>query len=256
VAEKLIKFRLALIVFGLAATVLLSFSGINRERLAHRKVSGDSSTIPGLAPNATGSATPISTYANIYAQLRLENAGLEEAAFELALKGWEKLKAAHQLANGSLLSIADFSQPSTQKRLYILDMENHKLLYQTYVAHGRNSGKEQALNFSNMPSSNKSSPGFYRTENTYYGNNGFSLRLAGLERGINDNAESRAIVMHGADYVNEANIRNRGYLGRSQGCPAIPVKLTRPIINTIKNGSCLFIYAPITQYAQKSDLVR
>nr|WP_214460496.1 murein L,D-transpeptidase catalytic domain family protein [Flavihumibacter fluvii] len=235
--------------------MLLSFSGIRKGNLGDRTDHIGDSSVAETGNLPTGTAIEISTYKNIYTQLNLESAGLEIAAFELALKGWEKLKASKLLNNETLLTIADFSQPSTQKRLYIIDMTKRKLLYNTYVAHGRNSGKEQAVNFSNSPSSNKSSPGFYRTENTYYGNNGYSLRLEGLEKGINDNAETRAIVMHGADYVNESIIRNKGYLGRSQGCPAIPTKLTRPIINTIKNGSCLFIYAPATYYAERSDLI-
>ena len=255
-AQKLIKYRPTLFFLILITTVLLSFSKIHNKANKKLALSGYNSSITGSATVVTGSANTISAYSNLYTQLGLEQAGLEGTAFDLALKGWQKLMATNQLNKPSLLTIADFSQPSTQKRLYIIDMVRRKLLYHTYVAHGRNSGKEQATNFSNSPSSNKSSPGFYRTEKTYYGNNGFSLKLEGLEKGINDNAESRAIVMHGAGYVNESMIKSKGYLGRSQGCPAIPLKLTRPIINTIKNGSCLFIYTPTTQYAQQSDLIR
>ncbi len=193
---------------------------------------------------------------NLYHFLGLDSLGLGQKAYELAVHGWEKLKENGQISRTSIMTIADFSQPSAQKRLYVIDMESGKLLYNTYVAHGRNSGRELATNYSNRPSSYQSSPGFYRTEDSYYGSNGYSLRLEGLEKGINDNADRRAIVVHGAPYVNENFIRQQGYIGRSQGCPAIPVELARPIINTIKGGSCLFIYAPVPTYAQRSRLIR
>ncbi|KYP12962.1 MAG: hypothetical protein A1D16_07850 [Flavihumibacter sp. CACIAM 22H1] len=198
----------------------------------------------------------IGVWISVYHGLKLDSLGLSTEAFEQAMKGWEKLKKKGSLSNETILTIADFSQPSTSKRLYVLDVEKNQLLFHTYVAHGRNSGKEQAVSYSNRAKSHMSSPGFYRTESTYYGNNGYSLKLAGLEKGINDNALRRAIVIHGADYVSESLIESQGYLGRSYGCPAIPTYLTRPIINTIKNGTCLFIHAPITYYAQRSSLIR
>lgn len=250
------KYRVIGVIVVVLAVALWSFTSFGNERNSHT-INGYSVTAePGGNDSADlGTAYHESYSTLLYSSLNLGQAGLSETAFNLALKGWEKLKADHQLPNTSLLTIADFSQPSTQKRLYVIDLENRSLLFHTYVAHGRNSGREQALKFSNRPRSNQSSPGFYRTENTYYGNNGYSLRLEGLEKGINDNAESRAIVMHGADYVNENMIQSLGYIGRSQGCPAIPTRMTRPIINTIKNGSCLFIYAPVTQYAQRSPIL-
>ncbi|GAO41074.1 murein L,D-transpeptidase catalytic domain family protein [Flavihumibacter petaseus] len=192
----------------------------------------------------------------LYDLLSLDSLGLQKQAFELAVRGWEKLKQQGQISRDAIMTIADFSQPSARKRLYVLDLESGKLLYNTYVAHGRNSGREMASSYSNRPSSYKSSPGFYRTEETYYGSNGYSLRLEGLEKGINDNADRRAIVMHGAPYVNEKFISQQGFIGRSQGCPAIPQNMARPIINAIKGGSCLFIYSPAPVYAQQSQLVR
>ncbi len=182
--------------------------------------------------------------------------GLSKQAFIEGLKGYNYLLSEGKLNNDNILSIVDFSLPSTQKRLFIIDLENHKLLFNTYVAHGRNSGKEYAKHFSNMPRSNMSSLGFYVTLNTYYGDNGLSLRLQGEEKGINDNAESRAIVIHPADYVSENTVKSLGYLGRSLGCPAIPKKVAEPIIQTIKEGSCFFVYCKNQKYISRSPLLQ
>ncbi|MGK2863672.1 MAG: murein L,D-transpeptidase catalytic domain family protein [Chitinophagaceae bacterium] len=193
---------------------------------------------------------------SVYDSLELNLSGLSRQAFDFAKIGWDKLRSDGKLDNQSVLSIVDFSQASDKKRLYVLDMENYKVLYNTWVAHGKNSGKEWASDFSNKPSSYKSSPGFYITGLTYNGSNGYSLKLDGIESGINDNAFQRAIVMHGADYVNESFINSRGYIGRSQGCPAVPVKEARPIINTIKNGACLYIHAPASKYLSRSLMLK
>jgi L,D-transpeptidase catalytic domain len=167
----------------------------------------------------------------------------------------EKLTEQGKLNNNSILAIADFSLPSTQKRLFVLDLKNYKVLFNTFVAHGKNSGREWANSFSNQPSSLKSSPGFYITHETYNGDNGYSLRLEGIEKGINDNAYEREIVMHGADYVNQSFANAKGYIGRSWGCPAVPVAEAIPIINTIKDGNCLFIYSPDQGYLSHSPVL-
>ena len=192
---------------------------------------------------------------SVYDSLKLDVAGLSRQAFDFARNGWEKLKSQGKLLNESVITIVDFSQPSTHKRLYVLDMDNYRVLYNTLVAHGRNSGKANATLFSNKMSSYKSSPGFYITGNTYNGSNGYSLRLNGIEKGINDNALSRAIVMHGADYVNESYIASQGYIGRSQGCPAVPVKNGKTIISTLKKGSMLYIYRPDQKYLARSVML-
>lgn len=192
----------------------------------------------------------------LYDSLQLDTLGLSKEAFIDALKGFDYLRSIGKLANDNVLTIADFSLPSNQKRLFVIDMDTYKVLYNTYVAHGRNSGKEFANRFSNSPRSNMSSLGFYVTQNTYFGENGFSLRLQGEEKGINDNAEKRAIVIHCADYVSEKWIRDLGYIGRSLGCPALPRKFAKPIIETIKDGSCFFIYSPIKKYISKSELLQ
>ena len=192
---------------------------------------------------------------SVYDSLRLNLEGLNRKAFELAQQGFEKLKEQGAVLNDNIISIIDFSLPSTEKRLYVVDMRNYQVLYKTYVAHGRNSGALMANSFSNAPSSNKSSLGFYKTLGTYIGKHGYSLKLEGLERGINDNAYNRAIVMHGADYVNPSYIPKLGYIGRSQGCPAVSNREATPIINTIKDGSCLFIYSPNEFYQQHSSVI-
>ena len=133
---------------------------------------------------------------------------------------------------------------SNTKRLWIIDLSTNTVLYNSLVAHGRNTGNEFATAFSNASESYKSSLGFYATGEVYQGKHGLSLRLDGLEQGVNDNARARAVVMHGADYVAESFIKNNSRLGRSLGCPAIPMNMTKEIINTIKDKSCLYIYHP------------
>jgi hypothetical protein len=168
--------------------------------------------------------------------------GLSIQAFEKALEGFESRRGRLQFNREDVLSIIDFTLPSTHKRLFILDLLQGKLMYQTLVAHGKGSGFILPEYFSNRPGSWQSSPGFYRTAGTYQGKNGLSLTLCGLDKGLNDRAEERAVVMHGADYVSENFVKQRGYLGRSWGCPAVPRELTSAIIHDIKGGSCLYIH--------------
>jgi L,D-transpeptidase-like protein len=210
-------------------------------------------TVSSLSVNDFVSSIPSAV--SVYDSLRLNLAGLNRTAFELAQQGFEKLKEQGTILNDNIISIIDFSLPSTEKRLYVVDLKNYQVLYKTYVAHGRNSGTVMANSFSNNPSSFKSSLGFYKTLGTYVGKHGYSLKLQGLEEGINDKALERAIVMHGADYVNPSYIPKLGYIGRSQGCPAVSAREATPIINTIKNGSCLFIYSPNGAYQQHSSIL-
>ena len=139
--------------------------------------------------------------------------------------------------------------------MYIIDIENHKLVFHTYVAHGLNSGEEFATKFSNIPESLQSSLGFYITSSTYSGEHGYSLRIIGVDPGFNDNALKRNIVLHGADYVNEARAKSGTFMGRSFGCPAVPLKEAAKIITTIKNGSCFFIYNPAKNYLNNSKIL-
>jgi hypothetical protein len=192
---------------------------------------------------------------NLFDSLQLQKMGLNRQVFDFALKGFNYMSRMGLIKKSSILSIVDFSKSSSEKRLYIIDLQKVKVLYKTYVAHGSKSGKEFASQFSNSISSNQSSLGFYETLDTYIGGNGYSLRLQGLETGFNDNANKRAIVLHGAPYVDERLVKLQGYIGRSWGCPAVPPALHRAIIDKIKNGSCLFIYSPNIQYLTHSKIL-
>jgi hypothetical protein len=207
-----------------------------------------------LPPLPMPAPAPKPAMPSAYDSLQLEVKGLSEEAYDYAKKGFTKLVETGRLVNDSIISIIDFTQSSAKKRLFILDLKHYKILFNTFVAHGRNTGQEWATSFSNQPSSYKSSPGFYVTGETYSGNHGLSLKLDGIERGINDRARDRAIVLHGAQYVNDAWVDMRGYIGRSEGCPAVPENLSAPIINQIKNGTCLFIYHP--SYINRSSLLK
>jgi len=211
-------------------------------------------TIKNNSKSLIDSSNLLHTVASVYDSLHLNLSGLSQQAYDFAKKGFDKLIAEGKLLNDSLIAVIDFSMPSKEKRMFILDTKNYKVLFQTLVAHGRNTGREWAEAFSNSASSYKSSPGFYITRETYEGKNGYSLKLEGIEKGINDNAYERGIVIHGAAYVNEDLAKSQGYIGRSQGCPAVPVSLSAKIINAIKNGTCVFIYHP--SYLQQSQILR
>jgi len=172
-------------------------------------------------------------------------------AFEEAYTGYTQVKSLHK----DIITLIDFTKPSTEERLFVLDMMQRKILYSSHVSHGRNSGENYATSFSNITGSYKSSLGFYLTENTYQGKNGYSLVLDGLEKGINDRAKERAIVIHGAPYSNPSVIKYTGRLGRSQGCPALPEAVSKTIINTIKDGSLVYIYADNKNYSLKSSIL-
>ncbi len=188
---------------------------------------------------------------SLYEELHLSTI-LKYEAFEQAMQGYSALN----FKNKDIITIIDFTLPSTDKRMYVIDLKNKKLLYHTIVSHGRNSGEKFATAFSNKHGSFQSSLGFYSTAGTYQGGNGYSLRLNGLEDGINDQALARAIVMHGADYCSQDIIRSTGRLGRSYGCPALPRELNKPIINTIKNGTMMFIYAGNKDYLASSKVIK
>jgi hypothetical protein len=193
---------------------------------------------------------------DIYSFLNLSQYGLSNEAYQLAIKGFNKLKESGQLLNSSILTIIDFSQSSTKKRMYVIDLYKKALLFNTYVAHGRNTGEEFADRFSNIPGTFQSSLGFYLTENMAIGSKvGLSLILKGLEKGINDKAQEREIIIHGADYATEDFIHKNGRLGRSYGCPSLPPDLIKPVAETIKEGTCLFIYHHDDNYIHKSSVL-
>lgn len=209
-------------------------------------------------PKLIASNTAINMTAKIemvYYSLDSRNFVLPQiACFKKAMEGFYALKQKGQIQK-DILTVIDFSLSSTKKRLWVIDLSSNTVLYNSLVSHGMNSGGEFAKSFSNSPSSNKSSLGFYTTGETYNGKHGLSLKLDGQERGINSNARSRAVVMHGAAYANPSILKSQGFLGRSQGCPAIPENLKKKIIQTIKGKSCIFIYHPSRSYEIASKLV-
>jgi hypothetical protein len=197
----------------------------------------------------------LATAASIYEEMSLEDSGLSRHAFECAWTGYYKLKKKGLLKRTNVLSICDFSQSSSNQRLYVIDVRNRRMLYRTYVAHGINSGQEYASAFSNKMESCKSSLGFYITTGTYRGFNGLSLRIEGVDKGFNDNAARRAIVIHGASYVSTRILKKYGVMGTTFGCPAIPDEMSTQIIPVVKNGTCFFIYYPSKKYLSGSQVL-
>jgi len=191
----------------------------------------------------------------VYDELQLSSIGLSEKAFSCAYKGYQYLVKKQRLANAGILAICDFSQSSNNKRLYVLDLVNNKVLLTSYVAHGRGSGSEYAMHFSNRSRSHQSSLGFYITSSTYYGEHGLSLRLQGLEPGFNNLAMKRNIVIHGAAYISNEYLNTNKFMGRSYGCPAVPKDDCCEIIDLLKNGSCFFVYHPTKRYLQTSKIL-
>jgi hypothetical protein len=190
---------------------------------------------------------------NIYNELKGADKKPEYEVFRKALIGFYHLQVINKLSkDNEILTIVDFSKSSNTERLWVIDLKEKKIMFNTLVAHGRNTGDEYAANFSNLPNSFMSSIGFYVTGEIYTGKHGLSLRLDGQEKEFNSQARNRAVVMHGADYVSEDFIKRAGRLGRSLGCPAIPVSLHKEIIQTLANKTCLFVYHPDKNYAAKS----
>lgn len=191
----------------------------------------------------------------VYKDTKLDSAGLEYEIYKKAMIGFYNLERENQI-NKPVLSVVDFRKPSTDERLWVIDVDKRKLLYNSLVAHGRNTGENKAEDFSNLANSNKSSIGFYVTQNLYQGKHGLSLVIDGMEKGWNDSAKSRSIVIHGADYVSEEFVEDIGRLGRSQGCPAVPQAICEGLVCTICDRSVLFIYYPDEKYLSESEYLK
>jgi len=203
-------------------------------------------------PQAAEKKTAHDSDFNLWNDCQLENV-MSYSLFRNALTGYRHIS---HLEKKDIITIIDFSKPSSENRFFVVDLKNRKLLFSCLVAHGKNSGDLYAASFSNEENSLKSSLGFFITGETYYGANGYSLKLDGIENGINNKAREREIVIHGADYVCQSFIARYGRIGRSWGCPALPEELAGKIINTISNGSCLFIYADDKFYLEHSVLIQ
>ena len=185
----------------------------------------------------------------VYQQAGLKSRGLDYPVFRNAYIGFLNMKNKNLTsASRSVLTVVDFTKSSSAKRMWIIDLDARKLLINTLVAHGRNTGNVTADKFSNQPNSYMSSLGFYLTDATYYGKHGLSLRLSGMDEKYNSNAMARAIVVHGADYATDAFIKQYGRLGRSLGCPAVPREISKDVIETIKNKTVLYIHGNEKNY--------
>jgi hypothetical protein len=180
---------------------------------------------------------------------------LEPTVFDLALNAASCAVRAGKVANPRTLTVIDYSRPSSRERLWVIDLTTRELLYEELVAHGQGSGLATATTFSNEPDTHRTSLGLFKTLDTYVGRNGYSLRLDGLDAGINDRARERAIVMHGAPYVSEQFVRANGRLGRSWGCPAIRNDIAREMIDRVKGGGLVFAYYPDAKWLKTSKFL-
>jgi len=220
---------------------------------------GNANAAEAGAYNPTGATDPRYNQFSAAIEEIYKEAGLyekmDQEVFELSIIGYYNLKKRNLLKKHTPITIIDYRKPSAVERLHVIDLESRSVLYSSLVAHGKNSGDEQAQFFSNEPGSCKSSIGFYVTAGTYTGKHGYSLKLKGVDAPFNTNAKCRRIVIHGADYVSKKHIEKNGKLGRSWGCPALPKKLSKEIIEVIKDGSCLFIYFDDKSYRKKSQLL-
>ena len=207
--------------------------------------------LAGLVGRASSPADTISTSARAFAGTR----SLDTTVLRLALGAAACARSAGAISKDRLLTVIDYSKPSTEPRLWVLDLEREQVLFEELVAHGRGSGDNYATRFSNADGSHQTSLGLFRTADTYVGGNGYSLRLDGLEAGFNDRARERAIVMHGAPYVSVLNVATVGRLGRSHGCPALRPAIARTVIDTIKQGSLVFAYYPDKQWLRGSHFL-
>jgi hypothetical protein len=204
------------------------------------------------APSPSSQPSPVS---DLVGALSLQAPTLDRHVLTLATEALQCARHRGQVAGDARLSVIDYSRPSTERRLWVFDLKQQRLLFQEWVAHGRATGDNVATKFSNVDGSNMSSIGAFAAEETYTGHNGYSLRLKGLEPGFNDRARDRAIVIHGAAYVNESIIQSQGRLGRSLGCPAVRPAIAHQLIDTIRDGSLVFAYYPDSNWLHHSQLL-
>ena len=207
--------------------------------------------ILGLSASVICKAKAVSYQHQSSVEVFAKKADLNPKVLNLALKAHTNAKR-KGITKSNLMTVIDYSLPSTQKRLWVIDIDKNKVVYHTHVAHGSGSGDKYSRSFSNHHNTHKSSIGLFVTGSTYQGKHGRSLNLHGLEQGINNNAYARRIVIHSAKYVGEHIVQRQGRLGRSHGCPALSPKVADPIINTIKNGVLLFSYYPEPTWLKNS----
>jgi hypothetical protein len=239
--------KLRLPVTLLALVAALPFANVSEIRTAD--AASVPASLPAVAPEAVTPAPEAVTEAAPAVTAPVTTAfahgvpGLSPKVLSLALDAVSAARARGISGRDDLLTVIDYSLPSTQPRLWVLDLAHGKVLYHELVAHGSGSGENYATRFSNVNDSRQTSLGLFLTGGTYEGGNGYSLKLQGLDRGFNDRAEERHIVMHGAWYVSPEQIRSQGRLGRSWGCPALSQEIAPAVIDTIKGGSFVFSYS-------------
>ena len=244
---RIVRLIAVLALIGVPAAVLTDRTAEARvDRGSAAPVAAPASTVAAETSTATVSALDPAAWQDV------EVGGIDARVFETALKAAATAIERGDVADPGTLTVIDFSQPSTKRRMWVYDLRARTLLFDELVSHGRGSGLAQATTFSNVPESNRSSLGLYRTAETYIGKHGYSLRIDGLEPGINDRARERAIVIHAADYVNEKSARAQGYLGRSLGCPALRPEVARQVIDTVKGGGLIFAYYPDPHWLRTS----
>ncbi|MGI8633812.1 MAG: murein L,D-transpeptidase catalytic domain family protein [Segetibacter sp.] len=234
------------------ASVFFSFQSFAGEG---KKGLPDEKNFPSLLSNSANSPFLKKSADSIYDLIGLAAYGLERDVFFSAYKGYEYLENKGLVRKKNILTICDYSQSSNNKRLYVINLAEGRLLFNTFVSHGKNSGNEFATSFSNHNNSNKSSVGFLVTGSTYRGKAGYCMRFNGMEAGINDRVKSRGIVLHGSRFVNENILTERGTIGKSLGCPAVPYELHTKIIDAIKEGSCFFVNSPDQWYTHNSTIL-
>jgi hypothetical protein len=238
----------------LCLSVLTSCALVHLSAAANEPVTASNATSTTATATKETSSNVEDYITSLYGQIDFgKGEKLNPEVFEKAVTGYLNLQSAGKLSNNrEILSVVDFTKSSTTNRLWIIDMKAKKVIYNTYVAHGQGSGMDVPNVFSNQDGTHASSLGFYVTSDTYMGQHGNSLRLNGMDQGFNDAALARGIVVHAANYVSKANIAGQGRLGRSWGCPAVAPELAQPIINTIKGGTCLFIYSAQPKYLKSA----
>ena len=236
-----------LALIGVPAAVLT-----DRTAEAHVELSSAAPVATSAAAAPVAAATATVSALDPAAWQDVAVGDIDARVFETALKAAATAIERGDVTDPGTLTVIDFSQPSTERRMWVYDLRARTLLFDELVSHGRGSGLANATAFSNVPESNRSSLGLYRTAETYIGKHGYSLRIDGLEPGINDRARERAIVIHAADYVNEKSARAQGYLGRSLGCPALRPEVARQVIDTVKGGGLIFAYYPDPHWLRTS----
>lgn len=246
--------RLPVLAAAAAAACILPIALSNAEPNAPAR---PATTAPKLSSMPTPATAPSAAATDVLARrLAALAPSADPKVIAMALDAREcAIANGDATGAGERLAVIDYSVPSTQKRMWVFDLRGARLLYAEHVAHGQGTGENMARAFSNREGSHQTSLGLFRTAETYMGSNGYSLRMDGLEPGFNDQARNRAIVMHGAPYVNPQVAQQRGRLGRSHGCPAVRSQVAREMIDTLKGGQFIFSYYPDPNWLRASRLL-